>query len=441
MSVDDDELGPAGRDAPRFPGPTNPATPVARSELEQATRREVPSARDTRSRGSTAIDPTQSVFDPPKDRFLEGVELGRGGMGRVVVAIDRALDRPVAIKHSLAHSSTDLARFEREVRITARLQHPGIVPILDVGRDEAGQPFYIMRKIDGDPLGARVARAVTVRARLELLPAFLGAVEATAYAHAQGVIHRDIKPANILLGTFGEALVIDWGIARVLAEDDPSAAASGAYVLASDTDGRLTQLGMAYGTPGFMAPEQARGEVVDRRADVYSLGATLFFILTGSLPFDGEPTAAIARIAAGEGPPLDRIPAEVPVELTAIAAKALAPDRDARYADGSELAADLRRFLAGQLVAAHPYTALERMVRWIRRHRFATATAVLAAIAITVVIVVSFGRVLDERDRVRAAREVAEARSEQLLVERARALVGIDPTSALAVLRSLPAPS
>ncbi|MBA3455814.1 MAG: protein kinase, partial [Deltaproteobacteria bacterium] len=180
--MSEDATRPSGG---RFDTPTRDASPCG----EQAT---VP---DRASEGELPA-PTRalSVFDPPRVRFDEQAELGRGGMGRVVEAMDLALDRPVAIKHLLATGNEDLARFEREVRITARLQHPSIVPILDAGRDQHGLPFYIMRKIDGEPLSVRVAAATTPRDRIALVPAMLGAIDAAAYAHAQGVIHRDIKP-------------------------------------------------------------------------------------------------------------------------------------------------------------------------------------------------------------------------------------------------------
>jgi len=422
--VSDDAPRPVGR----FDLPTELPTPRGTEESE--TVRDRPS--DARS-----AEPQRavSVFDPPRVRFDEQAELGRGGMGRVVEAIDLALDRPVAIKHLLATGDAELARFEREVRITARLQHPSIVPILDAGRDAQGRPFYIMRKIDGEPLSARVAAATTVRDRIALVPAMLGAIDAAAYAHAQGVIHRDIKPWNILLGPFGETLLIDWGIARDLTATETHAPRD----QPAQRDSGLTRVGDAVGTPGFMSPEQARGEPVDRRADVYSLGATLYFVLTGELPFAGSSaTMAISNVAAGGGPDLSKIPPEVPAELGAIVVKALATDRDARYGDASELATDLRRFLAGQLVAAHHYTTGERWVRWIRKHRLVAAITLVAVVAMTATAIVAFRSVVDQRDQARSARELAEARAEELLVDRARSMVSVDPTSAVALLRRLP---
>lgn len=384
--------------------------------------------------------PTASVFDLPAQRYDERAELGRGGMGRVVEAHDRALDRAVAIKQSLAASPTDLARFEREVRITAKLQHPSVVPIHDVGRDAEGRPYYVMRKVDGEPLAHAIARAEDVRARLALVPSLLGAIDACAYAHARGVVHRDIKPWNILLGPYGETLLIDWGIARELDEADVAPELEPAA-----TSPQLTRVGSAYGTPGFLSPEQARGEGVDARTDVYSLGATLYYILTRAVPFGVDrPTEAIEAVAAGASPDFATIPAEVPRELVAITAKAMDPAPAARYADAGELAADVRRFLAGQLVAAHEYTTGERFRRWLRRHRLAAAISAIAIVTIAVISTVAVTRVVAERDDATAAkvaeaaaRERAERSADAKLVDRARSLLATDPTSALGVLRTL----
>jgi hypothetical protein len=375
-----------------------------------------------------------SVFDPPEERFVEKSELGRGGMGRVVEAVDRALGRSVAIKQSLATSSIDVARFEREVRITAQLQHPSVIPILDVGRDPEGHPFYIMRKIEGEPLADRVIQAKTTGDRLALISSFLGAVDAAAYAHAKRIIHRDIKPWNILLGPFGETLLIDWGIARELddAHEDPTTLG------AADTGVGLTRLGIAQGTPGFLAPEQARGEVVDARADVYSLGATLFYILANKLPYGRiSATEAIEAAAAGTPPELSAIPEEVPRELIAILTKAMAAEPAERYADAGGLAADLRRFLAGQLVAAHAYSTREKLAKWVRRHRIAVTVGTIALVTVAVISAISIRQVIHDRDAAREATTLAEDRADDLLIDRARLLAATDPTSSIATLRML----
>jgi hypothetical protein len=382
----------------------------------------------------TSQRPAVSPFDHPRARFEEGAELGRGGMGRVYEARDVALDRGVAIKQALSDDAAILARFEREVRITARLQHPSIVPVLDAGRDEDGHPYYVMRKIEGQPLAARVSEARTAAARLALVPNVLAAVDAVAYAHARGVIHRDLKPWNILLGPFGETLVIDWGLARELDGDDvvsPSIPAAGG----------LTTAGRAFGTPGFMAPEQARGDAADRSSDVYALGATLAHVLVGAPPFGGlDPEVAIEKAARDEVPEL-AFPDEVPAELIAIATKAMSPSRSARYADAGELAGDLRRFLAGQLVAAHVYTLRERLARWSRKHKLAIAIALAAIVAIATISTIAIRNAFVARTTNAVAEAKATSRAEELLIERATAFAATSPTSAIAVLAQLPARS
>ena len=398
------------------------------ARFDRPTVRESPSAGSRPSRNVVA-----SPFDPPssRERFEEGAELGRGGMGRVFEARDVVLDRAVAIKQSLTDDAEMLVRFEREALITAQLQHPGIVPVLDAGRDAHGRPYYVMRKIEGRPLATVVSEARTVGARLALLPNMLAAVDAVAYAHARGVIHRDLKPWNILLGPFGETFVIDWGLARDLAADDTDGGST------SSGDDGLTRVGSALGTPGFMAPEQARGEPLDRRADVYALGATLVHLLAGAQPFAGiEPTVAIEAAARDEAPRVE-FPDEVPAELRAIAMKAMTPGRDARYRDAGELASDLRRFLAGQLVAAHAYTRRERLARWLRKHRLAVAITTVATIALAVISTVAIRRVVIARDAARTAQERAAERADAMLVERAYSLATTDPAYALALLKQL----
>jgi hypothetical protein len=402
---------------------------------------EAPTARDNPRPVPAPARKQSSPFDPPRrDRFAERAELGRGGMGRVFEAHDTALDRAVAIKQSLTDNTGDLARFEREARITARLQHPGIVPVLDAGRDAEGRPFYIMRKIEGRMLADVIAEAHTIEDKLALVPRMLTAVDAVAYAHARGVIHRDLKSWNVLLGPFGETLVIDWGLARELDEADVDAAAPDR----ADPSPGLTYVGQALGTPGFMAPEQARGEVLDPRADVFALGATLFHVLSGKRALKGDDaTQSIAAAAAGERFELEQQEG-IPAELVAITRKAMEPDRNDRYADAGELASDLRRFTNGQLVVAHRYTARDLFVRWLRRYRLAVTIAGLAALALAVVAVIAVRQVLDERDRADEARERADearaaaaVRADELLVERAAATVTQDPAGALAHLKQL----
>ena len=377
------------------------------------------------------------AFDKLSHRYALGVELGRGGMGRVLAATDVALDRPVAVKHALSDQPEMLARFEREARITAKLGHPSIVPVFDSGRDDDGHPFYVMRRIEGRPLADKVTATTPLRDRLALVPNVLAAVDATAFAHAQRIIHRDIKPWNILVGAYGETLLIDWGLAREL--DAPEADTPLEHASS------LTRAGHAYGTAGFMAPEQARGEAVDERADVYALGATLFYVLAGSSQVSGAETAWIEQAAKGEAPvPLDRIAEHVPRELTAIVGKAMAMSAADRYPDAGALADDLRRFLTGQLVAAHTYSTGERLARFVRRHRVAVATVVIATLATAGIGSYAIVNIIRERDDATRARATAEAqrerandRADQLVLDRAAHFAETEPTRAIITLRQL----
>ncbi len=376
-----------------------------------------------------------SPFDPPAPhhRFIEEAELGRGGMGRVFEATDTGLDRQVAIKQSLSHEPALLARFEREVRITAKLQHPGIVPVLDAGRDAQGRPYYVMRRIDGKPLAAAIVAAKTLEARLALVPHVLAAVDACAYAHARGVIHRDIKPWNILVGPFGDTLLIDWGLARELDTTEASTVDSLGGVKPTSND--LTRAGDAYGTPGFMAPEQARGETLDRRADVYALGATLLHVLTGSRPVDAEGTTSLGEVASA--PPFAKVPSEFPAELVAIVAKAMSPSPAGRYADAGVLAEDLRRFTTGQLVAAHHYTVRDLLGRWLRRHRIAVGISAFALVMLAAIAVLAVRRVVAARDDADDAAAIAVRRADDVTLEHAESMLTYDPTRAAVLLRSL----
>ncbi|HTJ42118.1 MAG TPA: serine/threonine protein kinase [Kofleriaceae bacterium] len=309
----------------------------------------------------------------PKRYQIDG-EIGRGGLGRVLRAHDVFLDRAVAVKE--LHEADDLSRrrFVREALITARLQHPSIVPVYEAGRWPDRAPFYAMKLVAGRPLAELIADAKTLDARLALLPNVLDVADAIAYAHGERIIHRDLKPHNVLVGAHGETIVIDWGLAKDLAVDDRDALDAGPY---RDAAGDQTMAGALLGTPAYMAPEQASGGDCDERADVYALGAMLYHVITGAGPHGGETLdVVIARIVAGDIVPLRRREPNVRGELAAIVAKAMARDRADRYPTARELADDLRRFATDQLVGAHRYTIAQRVRRWLRRHR-ALVAAVL----------------------------------------------------------------
>ncbi len=321
------------------------------------------------------------------DRYELGAEIARGGMGRIFSARDRVLGRAVAIKCARESHPALEARFSREVRLTARLQHPAIVPIHDAGRLPDGRAFYAMRRIGGRPLDRRIADAPSLGDRLALLPNLIAVVDAVAYVHSQGVIHRDLKPHNVLVGEFGETVLVDWGLAKDLRERDPEPVGDGGR----DDEG-TTSDGDVIGTRGYMAPEQAQGSQVDERADVYGLGATLYHLIAGRPPGRGS----------------SELPAAVAPDLAAIVARAMASEPEARYPSARQLAEDLHRFQTGRLVAAHRYSTADLLRRWIARHRRSLALAVVALAATAVVAIVSVRRVVVARRVAVAARAQAE---------------------------------
>ena len=404
----------------------------------------------------------------PPWRYELRVEIARGGMGRVVEAQDTVLGRTVALKEALSHDPDSIRRFERETRITARLEHPSIVPVHDAGTSPSGAPFYVMRKIGGRPLEELVGRSPELADRLALLPHMVAAANAIAHAHARGIVHRDVKPSNILVGELGETMLIDWGLAKALGEPDPDAApndapseavtaplsppgasASLSRVYDDDDDILKTRAGVVFGTPGFLAPEQLRGAPPDERCDVYALGATLYHLLARRPPHYSKNAADMMRLAL-EGPPeplRDRAPG-VPRELATIVDKALAHDRDARYRDARSLADDLQRFISGQLVASHHYSTRERVVRWVRQNRTSVGIAAAAFVAAAVFGVFALSRIVAARDEEHDARVKEQAEHARFLAaskgehdqlvaykrQTARGLVETDATRAIATL-------
>lgn len=278
-------------------------------------------------------------FSSTKYTFIR--ELARGGMGTVYLVEDRELNRLVAIKVlNTPEITEDLRnRMVREAQIIARLEHPGIVPVHDVGTLPDGRVFYAMKFVRGSRLDEYAAVNDSIRDRLRK---FQAVCDAVAFAHAHGVIHRDLKPQNIMIGSFGEVLVLDWGIAKILKE--PSTNYTNKSV--KSVDGFNTNAGTVIGTRDYMSPEQARGEVdqLDERADVYSLGAVLHFLL--------KDQAKPGRAAE------------------AICLKATANAKADRYSSASELSADIGRLLDAEPVSAYQENAIEKASRWVSKNRF-----------------------------------------------------------------------
>ena len=351
-------------------------------------------------------------------------EFGRGGLGRVLRARDRRTGRIVAVKEALRATPGLLARFAREAIVTANLQHPAIIPVYEVGRWVTGEPFYAMKLVAGRSLAEAAKRATTLRERIALLSHLIAVADALAYAHGERVIHRDLKPANVLIGDYGETVVIDWGLAKRLGDADDLVEEAAA------ADGK-TLAGSVMGTPGYMPPEQARGEIVDERADVYSIGAMLYEVLSGKRPFaDTTSIDEVLRLAAeAPPPPLREIDAEIPAELIAIVERAMAFDKAKRYRDAKALSEDLRRFQTGQLVGAHEYTTWQLVRRWVRRHAAVVVAAAVGVVALAAVGTFSFVRIRAARDRAIAAQQRAVQSQHEALVQQG---VAEDRAAALA---------
>jgi serine/threonine-protein kinase len=323
----------------------------------------------------------------------------RGGLGEVFVALDAELHREVALKQILESQADDPVsrqRFVAEAEITGGLEHPGVVPVYGLGTYGGGRPYYAMRFIKGDSLKEAIERfhanptlkndsghrSLELR---KLLRRFVDVCNAIDYAHSRGVIHRDIKPANIILGRHGETLVVDWGLAKAIGRADPS---GGEQTIAPSSSGSSETLpGSALGTPAYMSPEQAAGDL-DRlapRSDVYSLGATLYCLLTGKPPFEGDDIGEILRrVQAGDFRAPWEVDPSLDKALDAVCKKAMATKPEGRYASGRALAEDVERWSADEPVSACREPMGRRARRWARRHWplvTAAAAAVLVALA------------------------------------------------------------
>ena len=388
---------------------------------------------DTLPQKPTREDSERKPATPqtPGDRFDILQVLAQGGLGVVYLARDREIDRTVALKQVKSKWADDedaRARFLLEARVTGRLEHPGVAPVYALGSDDTGRPYYAMRLIRGESLlevierfhhgrGAEVHPAKRLPELRKLLGRFVEVCNAVDYAHSKGVIHRDLKPANIMVGKFGETLVVDWGLAKVIGSDEDVALTTRmAPSLPGNDEVTETRLGTAIGTPAYMSPEQAAGRIneLGPATDVYSLGATLYHLLTGWLPHGEEDQvdATLAKVAEAKiMPPRERA-AWLPRPLASICMKALAPTPQGRYLSARALADEIQRWLADEPVAAHREGVAERASRWIRNHRtLATALAVAYLVATAAIVAgVIAWNVVQERER--EARPAAESGAE-----------------------------
>lgn len=391
-------------------------------------------------------------------RYQLGVQFSRGGMGGIWKATETATGRTVALKKMLRPDNADgMRRFLTEARVTARLEHPNIVPVHELGMDASGQIFYSMKLVQGIDLAVVLRRLAEGDAEMlaryplsELLIVFQKACDAIAFAHSRNVIHRDLKPANIMLGPFGEMLVMDWGLAKILGQ--PEEAKTGEPLLPSarpeaggdSGSGSETLPGSALGTAYYMAPEQATGEVHrhDARTDVYALGAILYHMLSLRRPVSGTRIEQlIARVSAGDLDPLmpdpadeavSRVPlrhlpgATIPEGLSAVVRRAMAHEPGDRYQSVGELQHEITAFQQGYATIAERAGFGRQLWLAVRRHRREATVASAGLFLLVVVAVAAFQRVRAERDeariqRVRAEEFAAAANTERIAAETARA--------------------
>lgn len=390
-----------------FQGPLPPLPLPAHAPQKQAcdAQQTIDSLSGPVERRSSAPEtrrlPSRPLFEG-KQRYLVHKELARGGLGRVLLGHDQYIARDVAIKELLPHvkpSDEAVNRFLEEAQVTGQLQHPGIVPIYELGLKSDGQPYYSMKLLSGQTFSRAIKNYHAMKADDpgramvfdQLLRTFVSVCDTVAYAHSRGVVHRDLKPANIMLGDFGEAVVVDWGIAKVGAADRAEARASKAPADARATDSpsssgtistsfrddaSRTMAGQILGTPAYMSPEQARGDTdLDSRTDVYALGIILFEILVGKTPFAGRNVKEIlSQVKKGGIVPPRQLQPATPAALSAIVMKAVAPRREDRYASVRDLEDDVKRYLAGEAVSVYPLPWWERSWRWVKKHPTLTTT-------------------------------------------------------------------
>tara|TARA_R110002049_G_scaffold4601_5_gene32787 strand:- start:1088942 stop:1091293 length:2352 start_codon:yes stop_codon:yes gene_type:complete len=359
-------------------------------------------------------------------RYQRIQEVARGGCGIVDRVVDRALQREVAVKRLIGDQGiSDRLRhqFMHEARVTSQLQHPGIVPVHELGvadhEGEQAEAYYVMKLLEGDTLHQQIqSRHNEARARCRykpisqhqlteaitpLLERFIDTCEAVAYAHEQGIIHRDLKPANIMVGEFGETIVLDWGLASKIQSDEQSKASQR----------------WVSGTPAYMSPEQARGESdrLDQRSDIYSLGMILYEIVAGKSPYTGLGTdEVLAQVKQAGEKPLQLSKRNVAPALNSMIQTATSSDRDKRYDSASELADDVRRFIAGAAVSVHRDSMIDRIVRWCKRNR-TIATTIAVSTLVLLIASCLFGVVIHRAHRAELAARIDAESSHRSAVE------------------------
>ncbi|MEZ5993536.1 MAG: protein kinase [Planctomycetota bacterium] len=395
------------------------------------------------------VRPKQVTTKKPSSQILRAIarterysiqkEHARGGMGRILIAHDNVVGRDVALKELLpqqpsggsipqhTEASRGLTeRFLREAKVTGQLEHPNIVSVYEIGKNDDDSLYYTMKFVRGQTLAARlseIAKDVSLdkkeklAARLKLLDNFTDVCNAIAYAHSKGVVHRDLKPENVMLGEYGETIVLDWGLARVRGQEDTVAQKlidSTRYmsqsVVENATD-KLTLDGSIVGTPAYMSPEQARGDLdeIDEQSDVYALGAVLYQILSGRAPFEGPVAGLIIQQVLHSKPlRLSAVSPDCPPELEALVEHGMAKDKSERLKSALEFASEVKAYRDGRTLQSYSYSARELAWRWVARHKRSVITGVVVFYLLVAGAVYHYAQLRQEKAAVEEQKSEAE---------------------------------
>ncbi len=346
----------------------------------------------------------ENVTEEHAGRYTIKGEKGRGGLGRILLAFDSHLGRDIAMKELLISGSGDqtgkdtpisetaklVVRFLTEARITGRLEHPSIVPVYEIGKHQDGSIYYTMKLVKGRTLTDKLKGEKDYEGRIKYLMNFIDLCNAIGYAHSRGVIHRDIKPQNIMIGEFGETVVLDWGLAKIKGKTgEKDSRFSKEVEMFKDIINNKTLDGGILGTPVYMPPEQAEGLIneIDEKSDIYSLGTVLFEILTGHPPFSGETVyEVLGNVINGDFPEIkDKF---IPPELISICRKAMNKEKKERYDSALDLADDISKFISGSLVSAYSYNPWERLKKFIKKNKSVVITGMLGFIGVVAISVI-----------------------------------------------------
>jgi len=371
-----------------------------------------------------------AVTDEPQGRYEIVEELAHGGSGKVLVVFDRHIGRKIAMKELISDSIKPPSenddpqktamrnRFLREAKLTGRLEHPAIVPVYEIGRHQNGAFYYTMRLIKGKTLLQAIRKCASLEERLELLPYFYNVCNAVAYSHSKGVINRDLKPANVMIGEFGETVVLDWGLAKLKDSDEI------VFVQHENFGVGETVVGQAIGTPSYMPPERAEGKIaeIDELSDIYSLGAILYQILTGIPPFSGKTVDEIIRkVMTEKVENATKRNKDIPPELAAIAEKALSKKKKDRYSSVSAMLDDLTSYFSGKKVGVYRYSLFETLKHAAVHHK-AVALSSLVIFIIAILATIQIAIALKKETAARAEAEhgkiTANYRTAQAFIEK-----------------------